>query len=196
MSSVAGAATSARRLLWTLPTLLLVAAARVRADAPDPGRPGAADAGRRGDPEQLGELRAQTGPRPAGPGAVRALAGAGGAGDLGQSIAQQPAGAAAAARALPGERVDRARRGRCSPRCSRCRPGCSPPGSRTARSTSRSSAAATLLLSIPSFWLGLLLLLFFGLKLGWLPVVGYVPFAEDFGARRSATWCCRSSRSP
>jgi peptide/nickel transport system permease protein len=42
-------------------------------------------------------------------------------------------------------------------------------------------AGATLLLSIPSFWLGLLLLLAFGLKLGWLPVVGYVPFSENFG---------------
>lgn len=42
-------------------------------------------------------------------------------------------------------------------------------------------AGATLLLSIPSFWLGLLLLLLFGLKLGWLPVVGYVPFSQDVG---------------
>lgn len=42
-------------------------------------------------------------------------------------------------------------------------------------------AGATLLLSIPSFWLGLLLLLLFGLKLGWLPVVGYVPFSQDIG---------------
>lgn len=39
--------------------------------------------------------------------------------------------------------------------------------------------ASTLLLSIPSFWIGLLMLLFFGLKLGWLPIVGYVSFGED-----------------
>ncbi|SFB72086.1 peptide/nickel transport system permease protein [Polaromonas sp. OV174] len=41
--------------------------------------------------------------------------------------------------------------------------------------------ASTLLLSIPTFWLGLLILLFFGLKLGWLPVVGYVSFADNPG---------------
>lgn len=39
--------------------------------------------------------------------------------------------------------------------------------------------AATLLLSIPTFWLGLMMLLFFGLKLGWLPVLGYVSLADD-----------------
>ncbi len=40
--------------------------------------------------------------------------------------------------------------------------------------------SATLLVSIPGFWLGLLLLLFFGLKLQWLPVVGYVSIATDW----------------
>jgi peptide/nickel transport system permease protein len=43
-------------------------------------------------------------------------------------------------------------------------------------------AIATFFLSIPSFWLGLLLLLFVGMKLAWVPVVGYVPFGEDWRA--------------
>ena len=42
-------------------------------------------------------------------------------------------------------------------------------------------AAATVGLSLPSFWIGLLLLLVFGIKLGWLPVVGYVSFSDDPG---------------
>lgn len=41
-------------------------------------------------------------------------------------------------------------------------------------------SAATLLVSIPSFWLGLLLLIFFGVKLDWLPVVGYVDIGTDW----------------
>lgn len=39
---------------------------------------------------------------------------------------------------------------------------------------------ATVLLSIPAFWMGLLLLLLFVFKLGWLPLVGYVSISQDF----------------
>ncbi len=41
---------------------------------------------------------------------------------------------------------------------------------------------ATVLVSIPTFWLGLMLLIFFGLKLEWLPVVGYVSIASNWKA--------------
>jgi peptide/nickel transport system permease protein len=39
--------------------------------------------------------------------------------------------------------------------------------------------AASLVLAVPSFWLGLILLLIFGVWLQWLPVVGYIPFSES-----------------
>ncbi len=36
--------------------------------------------------------------------------------------------------------------------------------------------------SVPSFWMGILLILFFSLGLGWLPPSGYTPFSEDLGS--------------
>ena len=35
-------------------------------------------------------------------------------------------------------------------------------------------------ITIPVFWLGLLLMYVLGLKLGWLPISGYVPLTQDF----------------
>ena len=34
-------------------------------------------------------------------------------------------------------------------------------------------------IAVPSFWLGLLLALFFGVQLGWLPVIGFTPLTEN-----------------
>jgi peptide/nickel transport system permease protein len=39
---------------------------------------------------------------------------------------------------------------------------------------------AIVLVSIPSFWVGLLLILLFGVHLGWLPTYGFVSMTEEF----------------
>lgn len=41
------------------------------------------------------------------------------------------------------------------------------------------TAGVTLAMSIPSFWLGIMLMLLFSVRLGWLPAVGYEPFTSD-----------------
>ena len=40
--------------------------------------------------------------------------------------------------------------------------------------------AALIGLSIPDFWFGLVLIILFGVTLGWLPTGGFVPITEDF----------------
>ena len=52
-------------------------------------------------------------------------------------------------------------------------------------------------LSVPHFWLGLLLIIFFAVDLGWLPASGYVSFSQPTRSRTSSTCCCpRSCSAP
>lgn len=41
-------------------------------------------------------------------------------------------------------------------------------------------------MSIPHFWLGMMFIVFFAVKLGWLPASGYVPFTENPAANVTA----------
>lgn len=42
-------------------------------------------------------------------------------------------------------------------------------------------------ISTPNFWLGIMLIFFFSVKLGWLPAAGYVPLWEDWRASLAST---------
>ncbi|HEX2537735.1 MAG TPA: ABC transporter permease, partial [Pseudolabrys sp.] len=42
-------------------------------------------------------------------------------------------------------------------------------------------------ISTPNFWLGIMLIFFFSVKLEWLPASGYVPLTEDWKASLAAT---------
>ncbi len=42
-------------------------------------------------------------------------------------------------------------------------------------------------ISTPNFWLGIMLIFLFSIKLGWLPASGYVPLSEDWRASLAAT---------
>jgi len=168
-----------RRLLWTLPTLLLVGLLVFVLMRLVPGDPALLILGDAATPEQLESLRAQYGlDRPVAVQFVLWLAQVV-QGDLGHSITSGQevlplllerfqvsaaivlaAVAAAVLLAVPA--------------------GLYAAWKQNSVVDTMVVAAATFFLSIPSFWLGLLLLLFIGLKLGLVPVVGYVPFAEDW----------------
>jgi peptide/nickel transport system permease protein len=42
-------------------------------------------------------------------------------------------------------------------------------------------------ISTPNFWLGIMLIFLFSIKLGWLPASGYVPLSEDWRASLAST---------
>ncbi|HVZ44469.1 MAG TPA: ABC transporter permease [Ramlibacter sp.] len=171
----------ARRLVWTLPTLLLVALLVFVLMRLIPGDPALLILGDAATPEQLASLRAHYGlDRPVVTQFAYWLARVA-QGDFGTSITSgQPvlplllerfqvsasivlaAVAAAVLLAVPA--------------------GLYAAWKQNSVVDTMVVAAATFFLSIPSFWLGLLLLLVVGLKLGLVPVVGYVTFAEDWRA--------------
>jgi peptide/nickel transport system permease protein len=170
----------ARRLLMTIPTLLLVAIAVFTFVRLIPGDPVQVMLGDAADPAQIAQLRAQLGLDQPIPLQFVHWLGRLATGDFGHSITnnlavlplilerfQVSAVIVLVAVALAA--------------------GIAVPAGLVAAWKQNSIldltvvSGATLLLSVPSFWLGLLLLILFGLKLKWLPVIGYVPFSENFG---------------
>jgi len=169
----------ARRLAMTIPTLLLVAVAVFTLVRLIPGDPVQVMLGDNADASQAAQLRAQLGRDEALPVQFLHWLGKLLTGDLGHSITNNlpvlplilerfqvsavivlVAVAAAACIAVPA--------------------GLIAAWKQNSALDLAMVGIATLLLSIPGFWLGLLLLLLFGLKLKWLPVIGYVPFSENF----------------
>ena len=51
------------------------------------------------------------------------------------------------------------------------------------------------MLSLPAFWVGILLVYVFAVQLRLLPATGFVPFEVDPGGVGAGRSCCRSSRS-
>jgi peptide/nickel transport system permease protein len=170
----------ARRLLMTIPTLLLVAIAVFTLVRLIPGDPVQVMLGDNADPTQIAQLRAQLGlDQPIPLQFVHWLAKLA-TGDFGHSITNN-------LDVLPLV-LDRFQVSAAIVLVAVGLAACiAVPAGLIAASKQNSVldlaviSGATLLLSIPSFWLGLLLLILFGLKLKWLPVIGYVPFSENFG---------------
>jgi len=168
-----------KRLLGALPTLLIVAVLVFGLIRMIPGDPAQVMLGDAGDPEALAALRAQMGLDQPLPAQFLAWLGHAVRGDLGVSIVSgEPvlplllsrfrvtatlvvsAIALATLVAIAGGLLAAWRHRRASDQAI--------------------VGVATLVMAVPSFWLGLMLLLVFGVKLQWLPVVGYVPLSEHF----------------
>lgn len=171
----------ARRVLWALPTLLLVGLLVFAMIRLIPGDPAVVILGDGATPAQVAELRAQLG--------LDQSIGAQFAlwlsrvirGDLGHSITS---GQAVLPLVLEHFQVSAAivLVAVAIATCIAVPAGLFAAWKQNSRADTAIVAGATFFLSIPSFWLGLMLLLLVGLKLGWVPVVGFVPFSEDWRA--------------
>ncbi|WBL81427.1 ABC transporter permease [Bradyrhizobium xenonodulans] len=168
----------ARRLAMTVPTLLLVAIGVFALVRLIPGDPVQVMLGDAADPAQAAQLRAQLGLDQPMPVQFMHWIGKLAAGDFGHSITNNLA-------VLP-LILDRFQVSAVIVLVAVAAAACIAVPAGLVAAWKQNSlldlsvvGGATLLLSIPSFWLGLLLLLLFGLKLKWLPVIGYVPFAEN-----------------
>src|SRR4029077_8652288 len=113
-------------------------------------------------------------PRPGHDRAVRALGRARGAGRPRALDHAAPAGAAGAGAALPGHAHPGRRRWILLGMLAATRPGSPIDG--------LSRVVAMVGISMPAFWVGLLLIIGFSMKLGWLPSTGMYSPAGDGGA--------------
>ena len=170
---------AAGRLLLAVPTLLLVAAIIFFMVRLVPGDPAQLMLGEIDDPALLARLRAELAlDRPVWEQFVEWLRRVLG-GDLGRSIVQQrpvaqiliPAFGVTASLVVPAVVLAA---------CLAIPIGTFAAWNHNKPADTAIMTLATLFLSIPSFWLGLLFLLLFGLKLDLFPVVGYVSPIEDF----------------
>ena len=171
----------ARRVAVLVPTLFFVSVLIFSLQQLLPGDAAVALAGEEHDPAVVAAIRAQVPPRPAGAGAVRHLDRASVLrGDFGESLRNKIPVTELLASKLP-VTVELAV---CSmlialaDRHPGRRPVRRPQGHGGGR---RGQLLALSGLSVPHFWLGIMLILLFAVRLGWLPASGYVPPWEDLG---------------
>jgi peptide/nickel transport system permease protein len=169
----------AKRILFAIPTLLLVALIVFSIMRAIPGDPAEVMAGDLATPELLERLRADMGLDQPLPVQFLRWLGDVSRGDLGQSI-------------MTGEPVLQAMLSRLAVTAQIVVPAfvlamliAIPLGMLAAarRNSAVDFGTVTFVvfgLSVPSFWIGLLLILLFGVHLQWLPTVGFVSVTEDF----------------
>lgn len=166
-----------RRLLLAIPTLLLVAVVVFALVRLIPGDPALVMLGEGADPQAIAAIHARLGLDQPLPVQFVTWLGRAVQGDLGTSIVtDEPVGALILERFKLTASIVIAAVALAS--CIAIAGGLLAAWRRHQRLDWAISTIASLMLSIPTFWLGLILLLVFGVWLGWLPVVGYVSVGE------------------